>query len=180
MRPDSEQSVKFGSALNAYATKYYGPGWQFRPDADGIVDEFSERRTRTSGPVWQPTSLHAEEVTNKPRKVPASGTASSEHLSLKTKLNKAALREAMKQRIIERVADPKMHRSVAGRVANLIVYYAFQAEEVAGVLDRLDELRRTEQVRFPGSYFTNWARQVATGRGLPFTRKEQKHGQMNP
>ena len=180
MRPDSEQSVKFRLALNAYATKYYGPGWQFRPDADDIVSEFSERRTRTSGPVWRQATLHAEGGANKPREVPASQTAPSEYLSLETKLNKAALREAMKHRIIERVADPKMHRSVAGRMANLIVYYAFPVGEVTCVLNRLDELRRTGQVRSPGSYFTNWARQVATDRGLPFTLKEQKRAQVNP
>jgi hypothetical protein len=179
-RPDSEQSVKFGLALNAYATKYYGPGWQFRPDADDIVDEFSERRPRSNGPVWEQTHVRAEGGSNKPRRVPASRSASSEDRSLKAELNKVALREAMKRRIIERVADPRMRRSVAGRVANLIVYYAFPAEEVAEVLDTLDGLRRAGQVRFPGSYFTNWARQAANDRGLPFTLKEQKRAKSNP
>jgi hypothetical protein len=179
MQPDSEQSVRFRLGLDAYATKYYGPGWQFGPDADDIVNEFSERRTRTGGPVWQPTTVHAEGAANKPKKAPTSQTAPRERLSLRTRLKEAALREAMKHRIIERVADPKMHRSVAGRMANLIVYYAFPAAEVAEVLDRLDQLRQTGQVRFPGSYFTNWARQVATDRGLPFTLNEQKLAKFN-
>ena len=80
---------------------------------------------------------------------------------------------ALEARLIAAVNDPEMHRSVAGKAADLVVFHGIPMREIERVLRDIQELRRAKAqgkgagLRSPGRFFHAKIRELAHAYGHP-------------
>jgi len=79
-------------------------------------------------------------------------------------------RDRLKRYLLERIADPHTHASIAGQTADLVAA-GLPLAEVHGVLDQLDDLRRKGACRSPGGFFVTKIRKAAAAHGLTWRTK---------
>ena len=89
------------------------------------------------------------------------------------KTTRTAQKEALEARIIAAVNDPKMHRSVPGKVADLVVFHGMPQREVERALRDMREMERArvegrgKGLRSRGRFFHGKARELAHQYGHP-------------
>ena len=71
-------------------------------------------------------------------------------------------------RILEAVADPDFHPSIAGRAADLVTVHGLPPRDLLHILDDLAAMRATGRLTNPGGFFLTKARALAARHGLPW------------
>ena len=80
----------------------------------------------------------------------------------------------LEKEILDCVADPQFHRSIAGRAADLVIFHAVPLRDLRHILSDIRELRRARSLDNPGAFFLSKIRELANrhGKGDLFARKE--------